>query len=531
MIVLKARGLPAGSRVVALGLLMMVATLLVAAGMLVVGASPAEATTTFTVNKTGDGDDRNLSDARCDTSTNNGSQCTLRAAIEESNDTAGADTIEFDISGATQTIKPGSPLPDITDTLTIDGYTQQGASPNTLAEGNDAVLKVKLNGSNAGTDVDGLEISGTSESTIKGLVINRFGGDGILITGSGATGNKVEGNFIGTNDQGTIDNGNGGDGVFISGDSNTVGGTQPEMRNVISGNAQSGVIITGLLSEGNENRVEGNYIGTTADGTTDMGNSHNGVIIFFGPDNTIGGTAAGAGNVISGNDRSGVLISGSEATENRVEGNYIGTTADSTGDLGNTQDGVTITGGANFTAVGAIASGAGNLIAHNGTDGVWVTDSDPSPAGNTVLSNSIFSNGGLGIDLGSDDVTANDTDDPDAGANNLQNFPVITSAIRSNTTGITTISGTLNSAPSLDYVVQCFLSDGAPASDHGEGSVLLDTIIVVTTDANGDGAFLCHSSLPQIGQVPEQTVSATATDILTTGDTSEFSENEVVVQQ
>jgi CSLREA domain-containing protein len=127
MIVLKARGLTVGSRVVALGLLMMVATLLVAAGTLVVGASPAEAVSTFTVNKTGDGDDRNLSDARCDTSTNNGSQCTLRAAIEESNDTLGAETIEFDISAAAQTIKPGSPLPTITDIVTIDGYTQQGS--------------------------------------------------------------------------------------------------------------------------------------------------------------------------------------------------------------------------------------------------------------------------------------------------------------------------------------------------------------------------------------------------------------------
>jgi hypothetical protein len=459
MIVLKARGLPVGSRVVALGLLMMVATLLVAAGTLVVGASPAEAVSTFTVNKTGDGDDRNLSDARCDTSTNNGSQCTLRAAIEESNDTLGAETIEFDISAAAQTIKPGSPLPTITDIVTIDGYTQQGASPNTLTEGNDAVLKVKLNGSNAGAGAEGLVIS-ASESTIKGLVINRFDGDGVQISaGFGATGNnKVEGNFIGTNDQGTIDNGNGGEGVFVRDDSNTVGGTTPDKRNVISGNDENGVLVFSAASEGN--RIEGNYIGTTADGSGDLGNDRNGVDFF----------AAAPNN-----------------------------------------------------AVGGIASGAGNHIAHNGEAGVHVSFSDDM--GNTFLSNSIFSNGGLGIDLSPSGVTANDTDDPDTGANNHQNFPVITSAIRSNTTGITTISGTLNSTPSLDYVVQCFLSDGAPASDHGEGSVLLDTIIVVTTDANGDGDFFCSSSLPQIGQVPEQTVSATATNILTTGDTSEFSLN------
>jgi hypothetical protein len=154
---------------------------------LVAVASPAWADT-FTVNKKGDAGDRKLNDSRCDSKRENGKQCTLRAAIEEANDTAGADTIDFDISGPTQTIKPESQLPTITDTLTIDGYTQQGASPNTLAEGNDAVLKVNLNGSDAGAGAHGLVIGSTSDSTIKGLVINRFEGRGILITGFGATG-------------------------------------------------------------------------------------------------------------------------------------------------------------------------------------------------------------------------------------------------------------------------------------------------------------------------------------------------------
>src|SRR5215211_6574399 len=417
MTVLKVKG-PVGSGLLALGLPMLLATLLMAAGMLVVGASPADAAT-FSVNKTGDAGDRKLNDSKCDTSRNNGKQCTLRAAIEEANDTSGVDTIEFNIgsTNSVKTISPASDLPTITDTLTIDGYTQRGASPNTLEEGNVAALKVELNGSNAGADGEGLVIS-ASDSTIKGLVINDFTDEGVLIAGFDATGNKVEGNFIGTNPTGTTSEGN-VTGVFVLADSNTVGGAQPEMRNVISGNAQNGVFIFGSSSDAN--RVEGNFIGTTADGSGDLGNDDHGVSVF----------------------------------------SFVDT-------------------------------------------------------GNAFLSNSIFSNGDLGIDLGSDGVTANDTDDPDTGANNLQNFPVIGSAIRSNTTGITTISGTLNSNPSLDFVVQCFLTDGAPASDHGEGSVLLDTI-VVTTDANGDGAFFCHSSLPTLGQVPEQTVSATATNILTTG--------------
>ena len=526
MIAQKARG-PSGGGVVAPGLLTTVATLVVAGGMLVAGAGPAWAAT-FTVNRIGDAGDRSLSDARCDISNNNGSQCTLRAAIEEANDTAGADAIHFGIGGGSKAIKPASELPDITEAVTIDAYTQTGASPNTLAEGNDAVLKVRLNGSDAGVDADGLVIS-TSDSTVRGLVINSFDDDGVVTSVADATGNRVEGNFIGTNDQGTIDNGNGGDGVTVFGDSNTVGGTTPDKRNVISGNEQDGVTIAGLGpspdSTSTENRIEGNYVGTTADGTADLGNSNNGASIFASASsNTIGGTTEGAGNVISANGEDGVSFFSFEAAENRIEGNFIGTTADGSGALGNTQDGVAISGRMTLTAVGGIADGAGNSVAHNGGDGVSILGTDPIPTGNYVLSNSIFSNGGLGIDLGTDGVTNNDTDDPDVGANNLQNFPVLVSAIRSSTTGVTTVSGTLNSVPSLDYVVQCFLTEGSSASDHGEGSVLLDTSIV-TTDPNRDAAFFCHSSVPQIGQVPEQTVSATATDILTTADTSEFSLN------
>ncbi|MBA3551870.1 MAG: hypothetical protein H0W27_03220 [Actinobacteria bacterium] len=109
---------------------------------------PAGAATTFTVNQTGDAADQDITDNRCDTSPAAGRQCTLRAAIEEANDTPGADAITFSISSPTsvKTISPASPLPAITDPVTIDGYTQPGASPNTLATGNDAVLKIQPTG-------------------------------------------------------------------------------------------------------------------------------------------------------------------------------------------------------------------------------------------------------------------------------------------------------------------------------------------------------------------------------------------------
>ena len=139
-----------------------------------------------------------------------------------------------------------------------------------------------------------------------------------------------------------------------------------------------------------------------------------------------------------------------------------------------------------------------------------------SGTGNSVLSNQIFGNTGLGIDLGGSSVTLNDTGDPDTGANNLQNFLVITSV----ESGIaTTITGTLNSNPSQTYTIQCYLSDG---DGYGEGQTLLDTK-TTTTDANGNANFAC--GVP--GRISGQ-VSATATST-TSGDTSEFSQNALVI--
>ena len=492
--------------------------------LLALSSGPADAATTFTVNKTSDAKDSRISDSVCDTSRQNGKQCTLRAAIQESNDTSGADTIKFNIGGTTsvKTIKPASPLPTIKGTVTINGYTQPGASENTLATGNDAVLKMQLNGTNAGFGANGLKIT-ASNSTIKGLVINSFLDNGVQIAGSGATGNKIEGSFIGTKADGTgaLANGNAGVDIFNA-PNNTVGGTQPAQRNVLSGNVADGVQIAGSLATGN--KVQGNFIGTSASGTQDLGNSGDGVVIDIAPNNTVGGTSSGARNVISGN-RFGVFVSGSGATGNKVEGNRIGTKADGSGDLGNDGDGVIISAGASNNTIGGTAGGAGNAISNNGVDGVSIS----SGTGNRILSNFIFSNTGLGIDFFPDGVTANDTDDPDTGANNLQNFPVINSAIRSISTGFTSITGTLNSNPSQSFTVQCFVAvpDG---SGHGEGQIPAGADTVQTDaggDADGPDSFSCVSPVPQLGQA----VTATATNTSGTatgtaiGDTSEFSLN------
>ena len=205
----------------------LVALAVVASLLAVLAAKPAHASTTFTVNSTSDLGDPNPNDGQCVIPDFSGvDHCTLRAAIQNANGTPGADTIEFDIpAGQSTTITPGTfgstPLPAITDTVTIDGYTQPGASPNTKAVGNDAALKIQLNGTSVGGV--GLEIQDASNSVIKGLVVNRFA-EGITVGGDSVA-NRIEGNFVGTDPTGTLDQGNTFDGVAIAdGSSETVVG-------------------------------------------------------------------------------------------------------------------------------------------------------------------------------------------------------------------------------------------------------------------------------------------------------------------
>jgi hypothetical protein len=211
--------------------------------LLVAWSGSADAATTFTVNRTSDAADRRLSDAACDSSRERGKQCTLRAAIQEANDTVGSDKITFDIRSNTnvKTVSPARPLPAITEAVTVDGYSQgsktaansDDARPNTLAEGTNAVLKIQLSGANAGAGAAGLKVT-AADSTIRGLVINRFRGGGVVLEGAGAADNRIEGNFIGTNASGTRPMGNNdasnfpGYGVQIrDGFGNLVGGTGP----------------------------------------------------------------------------------------------------------------------------------------------------------------------------------------------------------------------------------------------------------------------------------------------------------------
>ncbi len=490
---------------------------------------------------------------------------TLREAIASANGNANVnadvvgvglygslDTIHFNIAGVgVRTIQPTSPLPNITEPLVIDGFSQPGSSANTLAVGNDSVHLIEIDGTNAGLGTNALTITTAGGgSTIRGLVINRFqqdgsgnGGNGILLNVS--SNNTIAGNFIGTNAAGNAASANGGSAVFLfnGATNNTIGGLTPAARNVLSGNQDDGIRFGNSPTVGN--LVQGNYIGVNASGTAAVPNII-GVQITGSGGNTIGGSTAAARNVISGNTVSGIDINNLGASNNLIQGNFIGTDATGTLPVGNGADGgIRITDGfsgpASNNQIGGTGAGEGNVIAFNTGDGVSIFSFSFNIAGISILGNSIFSNGGLGIDLGNTNgVTPNDVDDPDVGHNGLQNFPVITSVIPG--VGTTTINGTLNSTQLTLFRLQFFSNTTCDPSGNGEGQTFLGnpTPAIIDIQANQTVAF--SVTVPTVVS-PGAIITGTATDIgifdkrgaktvggirpmgagVTFGETSEFS--------
>jgi hypothetical protein len=625
--------------------------------------------------------------------TNDTGPGSFRQAIIDANANPGADSIQFNIPGfGVQTISPTSALPTLSDTVTVDGRSE-GIFQGT--PGYSGPPLIELNGTNAGFHANGLVIT-SSNCSVNGLVVNNFqhvtGDTGIWITGVGATGNKIVGNYIGTNADGTASLPN-GIGVLIDAGAsgNTIGGTNPGDANVISGNIPSQITIkdagtTNNLVEGNligtnadgtvpifmlfsstggisigsgasdntvggvfsgarnvisgnqigvdlgesGNVVEGNYVGTNATGTAPIPNqigvniegsantiggtisgagnlisgnlfgliiqnssatgnvvqgnligadasgtialgngtgitiqgsgsdnliggttaqtrnvisgNGSGMVIapndtgnviqgnFIGTDvsgrialgnvdgidlqasgNIVGGTQPGAGNVISGNSRTGVSIDGqpSAISGNLIEGNFIGTDVTGTLRLGNGGDGVAI-GNISGNTIGGSLPGAGNVIAFNNGKGVNVLDA--ASVGDAILSNTIFSNAHLGIDLGGDGVTLNTPGGPHTGPNNLQNYPVLRPYVAAGT-----LVGTLNSTPSTTFRLEFFANPTWDPSGHGQGRDFLGSLMV-TTDAQGNASFTFNFT-PIAG---EPIITATATD--PAGNTSEFSE-------
>ncbi len=375
---------------------------------------------------------------------------------------------------------------------------------------------------NLGNSSQGVRVDSVAGNIIGGIVAgagNLISGndEGMEIRGVGADDTIVQGNFLGTDASGTTALGNVSNGIRITNGpiGTAVGGLLPGAGNIISGNLEVGLVFELGTSA---NLVEGNFIGTDVTGSTSLGNGGAGIVIEDAPDNTIGGTTTGASNLISGNLDDGIFIAGASATNNLIQGNHIGTQANGVDALGNAGDGIDFSSSnpAFNNVVGSTLSSEGNLIAFNTDRGIFVSGG----TGNAIVGNSIFSNGGLGIDIGEIGVTPNDDGDADTGPNNLQNFPVLTSAILAG--GQSTIMGSLNSKPNTTFRIEFFGNAFVDPSGNGEGQTFLGSQDV-TTDGSGDVAFTAVlPGLPPIGQFIAQTIiSATATD--PADNTSEFS--------
>src|ERR1043166_203459 len=424
-------------------------------------------------------------------------------------------------------------------------------------------------GNGVGVVLDGAPANtiGGSDSASRNLISGN-NGNGISITGSGAAGNVIQGNYVGTTMNGAAALGNATNGISATGGATTIGGTEPGEGNVISGNWGSGVVLSGSGQV-----VQGNIIGADAAGLYGISNLASGLVIS-GSDHTIGGDTGIGQNLISGNNQYGISLTG--ASNCVVLGNWIGTDISGSKPLGNYHgvifqkgshsnvvegalicanagagiaflgsethfnaavanligssasglplgngQGVWLGAGACNNFIGGVDDGEGNQISWNLGPGVLVQTS--GTMSNSIRGNSIFANAGLGINLqasgeSSDRVTLNDPLDADTGPNALQNYPVLTNVVYS--PGLVLLQGYLRSTPNRTFELDLFSNTHTDPSGFGEGEFyhpLLDSS--VDTDGAGYGEFTFQIG----GTFSNQYFTATATD-LTTGDTSEFSE-------
>ncbi|MEM9608233.1 MAG: LamG-like jellyroll fold domain-containing protein [Actinomycetota bacterium] len=455
------------------------------------------------VNSTGDASDASPGDGVCDTGGANSAaadECTLRAAIEEANASSLSSTVEFAMpateaghSSGIWTIALGTELPDVTGAISIDAQSQTGWTQDPI---------VVLDGSSLGGGDDAFNLTGAG-NTVRGFVVRDFPDDGINLIGSG--GHTVAGNWIGLSADGSTVAAMNDDGIAIRAGStgNTVGGSNPADRNVVSGNGGEGI-----LDQQGGNLIEGNYFGTDASGLLDRGNGDEGVDLNNAPATTV------RDNVVSGNDGEGMQILSSNGAV--IVGNLIGVGADGTTAIGNGADGITINFGAtDGLRIGGLNAGAGNTIAHNGDEGVTVFETGSDD--NAILGNSIHSNAALGIDHGGAGVSGNDAGDGDTGPNDGLNFPVITAGTAS------TIDFTLD-VPAGDYLIEAFRNPaGTDGTGFGEGEVSLGFHQVAHTGSGSESFTGTFADVAAGGDITLTATECTDGSCTSFGSTSEFS--------
>jgi hypothetical protein len=455
------------------------------------------------------------------TNTNDSGSGSLRSAIQASI-SHGSGLITFDIGNGCgpRVIELNSPLPDITVPILFNGHNQPGYVENDLDSGDDAQLCIILeaadasvtNGltvpSSAGDDVS-IVVWGMAFSGFSNRAINLLGGSAHSIVAS-RFGGSASGYALVANDE-AIHIGAGTHGVMI-------GSSDKADRNIIGGSTGSGI---GLADGTYDNHIVNNQIGAGWSGGasghfTDLGNGTRGIIMDAG-NNEI------SGNWIGDNGQSGIALSGSGASNNTIEYNYIGF-GDSVAAHGNGQAGIHLSGDPGDAPTANTIRY--NVILANGTQGVWVEIGRE----NAIYNNGIVANGGLGIDLAGAGVLANDNDgasQPPDYANRGLNYPVLTAA--SGAGAAATLVGSLESTLG-DYTINFYATyGGCPADDNRQGNFFLgSTSVSITTAAMGGDGFASFSvqagpgDFGGIGYIPTG-LGITATAIDSVGNTSEYS--------
>ncbi len=530
---------------------------------------------TLTVNSTAVGDDANDTnpgDGICETITPG--ECTLRAAIAEANQhenttSSSSHLIEFDIPGATlHTIEESSWVGyPVGRNITIDGYTQDGATQNTAPFPNpfNGMLRIELKQ---------ISVYGSGNIEVRGLIMNSTD-NSVLSANTNGYSLTIKGSYLGTDADGLaleyapdpivpLINSGGTNGTL------TIGGENPEDRNILAAYDSAIACYNPSIELNARNLViKGNYIGVGADGVTSIASSAispvslgigvsgcgdviiggstaeegnlvenmkgagisaslnssltissnrivgntTGIVIQNSQNVLIGGDSTDGRNLVSGNNGEGIAIQ--DSSNAAVRGNYIGVADDGTTPLANGATGISVSNSTDVT-IGGTGAGDSNVIAHNGSNGVTIQGSGSIVS---VLSNSIYSNDDLGIDLGGDGVTANDAEDPDTGPNVLLNFPSRKSVVEN---GGNTEVEFVADVPAGSYRIEFFSNTTADPSDNGEGETYLGSTNI-TSSGNGNEEF----SYTLTGITGVSNLAMTATEIdgdspSGFGSTSEF---------
>lgn len=424
----------------------------------------------------------------------------LREAILAANANPGADLVHFDIPGAgPHAITPLSALPAVSDPVTIDGLTQPGAACSSWP----ATLQIEIRGNAAGGGQHGLQLS-ASNSTVRGLVINRFPDGAAILLNSDA--NTVACTYLGTDVAGTTAVGAPFDkseyGILVDGgDGNIIGGASPSDRNLISNSDEDGIRLRGGATG---NVIAGNFIGTDVDGDASLENGNSGVYVIGAPANRIGGPDHDAGvcnhscNLISGNDDNGIEVWGDGGDATVIQGNFIGVALDGTTALPNEDNGVIIDMGAGSVGhadhvIGGrtepgVCQGPCNLISGNADSGVRIDD-------RTVVDVTIQGNF-LGTDITGTVALGNGDYGIKSDGNRLTvggGTPGLGNLISANVDGGLDLGG--NHEVVQGNLIGTSIDGTSPLGNAGHGIFLTESDNVVGGRNAGEGNTIAHNGL------------------------------------